>query len=303
MRRRISLCKSLPGNGLVNRRPLTTYSPPHHSILRRTAHVVAGLYATLALIPIGFTGMAAYHWLKGHPKQKVNAFLFFAWTGFLSLPASMVLLASVPFVFMFDYKERVFLDMVQRVWAQTTCLPFFIPTILGYEHLASIEGKAVVLVSNHQSWADIYALFWLPLPFRFVAKKEIFYIPLVGWCMGLIGHIGVSRNSISSRSSVVETCIDEVKQGVSVFFFPEGTRSRDGTLGAFKKGAFVIALEADVPILPISISGTGHLMPPGETCLDIDSSNVVIKVHAPIYPENFESLDAIREYTRKVIQS
>lgn len=264
-------------------------------------------YLGLSLIPTTLTLAAGYHWAVGHPEQVVRAHAFFAWTGFTAIPLSMFLLAAYPFVVILDPQRRAFLDEVQRTWAKMTIYPFFKPQFEGIERIKHLtEGDvAVVYVSNHQSWTDIYALLCLPFPIRFVSKEEIFYIPLVGWVMGLIGHVGVRRGNRQSRGSVVDACVQKLQAGVSVYLFAEGTRSRDGLVQPFKRGAFVIAKEAHVPIVPISISGTGKLMPArhGETWLErSEDAPVLIHIHKPLYVEDFEDSDSMLAETQRIIE-
>jgi 1-acyl-sn-glycerol-3-phosphate acyltransferase len=220
----------------------------------------------------------------------------------------MALLSSVPVVYLFDWEKRTFLDFIQRTWATWTCLPFFEPSFQGHETALELakSGEAVIYVSNHKSWADIYSLLCLPFPIRFISKQEIFYIPVCGWCMGLIGHIGVRRGDKSSRQSVVDTCVSKLKAGVSVFIFAEGTRSRDGYVQPFKKGAFMIAKESGAKIVPISINGTGALMPPnrGETWMESGSdAPVSIVFHEPIDPNDYASVNDLQDATKAVIES
>lgn len=92
----------------------------------------------------------------------------------------------------------------------------------------------VVFVSNHKSWLDIYSLFWLDIPLKFVAKREIFYIPVAGWAMALIGHVALDRDVSDKGAVVLAKCRQRLQQGASVFFFAEGRRTRDGKLNAFK---------------------------------------------------------------------
>jgi len=264
-------------------------------------------YLTLALIPTALTIAAVYHKAVGHPQQVVRAHLFFAWTGFLTLPLSVVILLSIPYIYLFDPYQRDILIQVQRTWAKLTVAPFFTPEIQGLENLDSLDkGEAVVYVSNHKSWADIYSLLCLPLPIRFLSKEEIFYIPVAGWSMQLIGHVGVTRSSKDSRSSVVSRCVERLAKGISIFIFAEGTRSRESDVLPFKRGAFTIAQESGAKIVPISISGTGKLMPPhhGETWLESSqSAPVLLKIHPPLDPATFNSVEELQNHARDVITS
>jgi 1-acyl-sn-glycerol-3-phosphate acyltransferase len=318
--------------------------------LRLAWVVTRNSYLALALIPTSFTVAAWYHHVVGHPEQVSRAHLFFAWTGFLCLPLSVALLAVAPAAYALEGvtggASMGALDAIQRAWARWTCWPlFFRPEIEGAEIVAALHarGEAVVFVSNHKSWADIYSLLWLPVPIKFVSKQQIYYIPVVGWSMGLLGHVSVpsradrardrsdaaspaksagvgagaafgpgagaglgSGASSGSGSPVVDTCVKRLQGGSSIYIFAEGTRSRDGYVQPFKQGAFVIAKRSGCRIVPISISGTGRLMPPnrGETWLEDGAhAPVTLVVHEPIDPRDFDSIEALQERTRELIES
>jgi len=128
-------------------------------------------------------------------------------------------------------------------------------TVQGLEYLD--PRKSYILVSNHQSFFDIFSLLgYLPLQFRWIAKAELFRIPLLGWAMSRTGYIRIERGSPKKAYRSMIAAAEKVRNGVSVLIFPEGTRSPDGNLQPFKKGVFLIALKSQAPILPIAIRGT-----------------------------------------------
>ena len=174
----------------------------------------------------------------------------------------MVMFMSAPIVLLTDWQDRRFFNYIQHVWAKYTCYPFLKTTVVGVDKLEASKGKAVVYVSNHQSWLDIYLLLSQGFPIKFISKREIFFIPLVGWVMGLIGHIPLKRGDKRSGRTALETCVHYLENGVSVFFFPEGTRGKQrGKLNDFKIGAFKVAVDAEAPVLPIIIQGSDFMMP------------------------------------------
>lgn len=118
-----------------------------------------------------------------------------------------------------------------------------------------------VVVSNHQSHADIPVISRLPWEMKWVAKAELFKIPVAGWMMRLAGDIGVNRRDLSSRTAVLISAKRYLKDRCSVIFFPEGTRSRDGRVRRFQTGAFRLAIDAGVPILPLAVDGTRDALP------------------------------------------
>jgi 1-acyl-sn-glycerol-3-phosphate acyltransferase len=132
-------------------------------------------------------------------------------------------------------------------------------TMQGLEYLDS--RKSYIVVSNHQSFFDIFSLLGhLPLQFRWIAKAELFRIPLLGWAMTRTGYISIERDSPKKAYRSMLDAAEKVRKGVSVLIFPEGTRSPDGILQPFKKGVFLIALKSQAPILPVAIRGTRDIM-------------------------------------------
>jgi 1-acyl-sn-glycerol-3-phosphate acyltransferase len=128
---------------------------------------------------------------------------------------------------------------------------------------ADIATRAYVVVSNHSSNTDPFLLSHLPWDMRWIAKEELFKVPLVGWLMHLSGDISLRRGDGESVRRMLTECRRTLDAGLSVMIFPEGTRSRNAELRPFKDGAFRLAIEARVPILPIAVSGTRECMPKG----------------------------------------
>ena len=123
--------------------------------------------------------------------------------------------------------------------------------------------RPYVAVSNHESLADIFLISHLPWEMKWLSKEAIFRIPVMGWMMRLAGDIPVHRTSRGSRAEALEACRARLRNGVSVMIFPEGTRSRTDDLLPFKDGAFRLAVEAGVPILPLVVAGTRGAMQAG----------------------------------------
>ncbi|MEP6653522.1 MAG: lysophospholipid acyltransferase family protein [Myxococcales bacterium] len=138
-----------------------------------------------------------------------------------------------------------------------------------------------VFMANHLSTVDIWAVFVaIPSKVRFIAKKQLSRIPLFGWAMAAGRFIFIDRqNPLAARRSIGEAA-QRIRAGSSVAIFPEGTRSRDGRLGPFKKGGFHLAISAGVPIVPVGIRGAHEVMPRGS--LILRRGPVTIEVGAPI---------------------
>ncbi|MFH1985414.1 MAG: lysophospholipid acyltransferase family protein [Pseudomonadota bacterium] len=118
-----------------------------------------------------------------------------------------------------------------------------------------------VIVSNHQSQLDILVAFRLFFPFKWVSKIEVFRLPFIGWNMTLNRYIPLKRGDKESIAKMLTACEAAIAKGSSVYFFPEGTRSKTGVLKAFKPGAFLTAKKMQVPILAIAINGTHRALP------------------------------------------
>ena len=130
--------------------------------------------------------------------------------------------------------------------------------------LENIPGGTCVFVCNHQSHFDAPLLFLsLPKHARFVAKAELFKIPIFGHALKATGMIRVERNASEKDRQTLNESVSAVRERVSVIFFPEGTRSEDGTLKPFKKGAALLAIQAGVPVVPIAVAGTKEILPKG----------------------------------------
>src|SRR5919107_14494 len=121
--------------------------------------------------------------------------------------------------------------------------------------------RPYVVVSNHESFADILLISHLPWEMKCLSKAELFRIPVMGWMMWLAGDVPVKRGFGPSAVEAMERCRQVLRKRVSVMIFPEGTRSRTAELLPFKDGAFRLAIEAGVPILPLALSGTGTALP------------------------------------------
>lgn len=187
------------------------------------------------------------------------------------------------------------------LWARLILRSFNVRVRLeGAENLPA--GPAVVM-ANHQSHLDVPALFdVLPFMIRFVAKKELSMIPIFGPAMRALGHIIIDRSDHEQATKTLNEAAKHIRGGTTVVIFPEGTRSRDGQLLPFKKGGFVLALQAGVPIVPITISGSRDCLPRGSTA--IRPGEIVVRVHPPIDPAQYglERKEALMQAVRTAIE-
>jgi 1-acyl-sn-glycerol-3-phosphate acyltransferase len=148
-------------------------------------------------------------------------------------------------------------------------------------------GTTYVFVSNHQSIYDIPVIFAsLPYQLRIIAKASLARFPVLGWHLKRGGHLFVDRNS-PDRPGILARWRALVKDGLSLIIFAEGTRSMDGTVARFKAGSFLLALEAGLPVVPLAVVGTRHVMQKGR--LRTEPGNVRLIVHDPIQPPSLEA--------------
>lgn len=181
---------------------------------------------------------------------------------YLNLVFTTLFLATIAlFISPFDQKgERI--HAIARLWATIYLkIAGITVSVEGAGHLAQ---PPYLLMSNHQSALDIYVtLAALPLSFRFIAKRELFRIPVFGWAIKRAGYISIDREHPREALKAIEEAGQKIADGITVLIFPEGTRSIDGKLLPFMKGGFSLAMRANVPITPIGIIGTNRLQPEG----------------------------------------
>ena len=165
-------------------------------------------------------------------------------------------------------------------------------------------SQSYVLVSNHQSHYDIFVLYgWLDIDFKWVMKKELRRVPGLGAACARLGHIFIDRSNRKAALATLEGAKERVVDGTSVIFFPEGTRSPDGRLMQFKKGAFRMALDLGLPILPLTVAGTRDVLPAHSADLMPGAARLVI--HPPITTDGCTVDDVPRliEEAREAIAS
>lgn len=172
--------------------------------------------------------------------------------------------------------------------------------VVGQEHLAS--GRSFILMPNHQSHFDIPVLLGcLDTQFRWLAKAELFKIPIFGRAMHGCGYISIDRSNREAAFASIRQAAEAIRGRASVLIFPEGTRSQDGRLLPFKKGGFVLAVDSKVPILPIGIYGTGDILP--KKHLLLAPRPVVLWIGAPIETTGYrrETKDALMDEVRQAL--
>ncbi|MCY4572833.1 MAG: lysophospholipid acyltransferase family protein, partial [Gemmatimonadetes bacterium] len=162
------------------------------------------------------------------------------------------------------------------------------PVIENPERLGRDRGQ--VLVSNHQSWFDVFALAAsLPVKFSFVGKKELSRVPFLGQAWEKVGHIAIDRSDHKAAIESLHKVDEQFRAGRTIIMFPEGTRSPTGELTRFKKGAFVMAIKSQVPVVPVAVTGTRAIMEKGDWI--IAPGTATVRVGEPISTEGLTLAD------------
>ena len=204
------------------------------------------------------------------------------------------------------WNKAVWLNRFISFWARTFLWAFFLPvTVSGLENIK--KGQSYIFIANHQSMFDIWTIYgWLPVTFRWLMKQELRKIPFVGTACKMLGHVYIKRGSAAAARESLMEVEQTLQDGVCTVIFPEGTRSNDGEVGPFKKGAFRIALDLGLPIIPISLSGCYEVMK--KHARIVSRHPIHMHVGKPIMPETFDkenpqnTIDLIRDEVIKNIR-
>jgi 1-acyl-sn-glycerol-3-phosphate acyltransferase len=154
----------------------------------------------------------------------------------------------------------------------------------------AVRGKTYVIISNHQSILDILLVNCLRYRFKWISKIENTSLPVLGWYLKMAGYITIDRGNEESKAVMIEKSSQCLNRGISIMIFPEGTRSVDGAIGFYKRGAFMLAIGAGVPILPVVIDGTAGILPK-HGLIFRSGYNVRIKILDPVIPSDFGTGD------------
>jgi 1-acyl-sn-glycerol-3-phosphate acyltransferase len=217
----------------------------------------------------------------------------------VTIPSCLLIVASS----LFDRKGRLAYG-IGRLWA------WMILTIgrirLKVQGLDRLDpGRQYIFVANHQSNLDIPVLAQTLSKFqlRWLAKKELLRVPLFGWALWASRHIIVDRSSRSKAMASLRKAKERIAEGISVVFFPEGTRSPDGQLLPFKRGGFVLALQTQTPIVPITINGSGAVLPKGDWRIRGGEIEVIISDPISLEKHHPGNLRSLLSQVRRTIES
>lgn len=172
---------------------------------------------------------------------------------------------------------------VPMIWSRCVCaLAFVRVKVIGREFLN--PSQSYVFVANHQGAFDIWAIYgFLGHKFKWLMKKSLEKVPMVGYTCKTVGHIFVDDSSVAGIKQTIADAEKMLKQGMSVVIFPEGSRTHDGQMIPFKRGAFMLAVEFKLPVVPITINGAYKVMP--RNTYNITPGIITLTIHKPIVPD------------------
>ena len=190
---------------------------------------------------------------------------------------------------------------VQVFWSRSVIRLLLLPIkVTGRENVD--PKQSYVFVANHQSFLDVFAVYgWLPNNFKWLMKKEIRRVPFVGTACAVAGHIFVDRSNPRAALQSMEKVKRELVDGISTVIFPEGTRTKTGEIGRFKQGAFKIAMDMELPVVPITLNGFYKAMPSGQPFAN-PFSHLSLHIGKPIDISQFTDINDAMLHVREKVE-
>jgi len=237
--------------------------------------------------------------------KKAAWFLYqpYKWLVFIPFLAVNTLVLSFSAI-LISYLTGTFLTRYVGVW-WARLNGFFTPMFVkvrGRENMK--KGQSYIIVSNHQSLYDIFVIYgWIHRHFKWVMKHSLRKVPGLGLYCDRMEHIFVDRTNTEKALQSIEAARHKITRGTCVLFFPEGTIFGHGTLGPFKKGAYKMAIDLNLPILPVTISGTENILP--YKSINLFPGRAVMTIHEPISTEGYteKTLNELVYESKKKIAS
>ena len=211
------------------------------------------------------------------------------------------LFAAVFTIICFPWKNGKAPRAVQVFWSRSVIRLLLLPIkVTGRENVD--PKQSYVFVANHQSFLDVFAIYgWLPNNFKWLMKKEIRRVPFVGTACAVAGHIFVDRSNPRAALQSMEKVKKELVDGISTVIFPEGTRTKTGEIGRFKQGAFKIAMDMELPVVPITLNGFYKAMPSGQPFAN-PYSHLSLHIGKPIDISQFTDINDAMIYVREKVE-
>lgn len=226
-------------------------------------------------------------------------YVYYVYQYLIAWPTLLVLtIFTALFTIIFvPFRNAEFVHKEQQFWSCSFFWLMFLPvTIEGKEHIK--KGQSYVFVANHQSMFDVWLIYgWLPVVFKWLMKAELRKVPFVGTACKAAGHIFVERRNAKAAMESLKNVEKQLSNGVCTVIFPEGTRSLNGEVGKFKRGAFQIAWDLGLPVIPLSLDGCYEVLPKGNPF--VHRHAVSMHIGEPIdlkqYADANEAIEAVRD--------
>lgn len=211
------------------------------------------------------------------------------------------LVTAVFTIICFPWKNGKAPRAVQVFWSRSVIRLLLLPIkVTGRENVD--PKQSYVFVANHQSFLDVFAVYgWLPNNFKWLMKKEIRRVPFVGTACAVAGHIFVDRSNPRAALQSMEKVKKELVDGISTVIFPEGTRTKTGEIGRFKQGAFKIAMDMELPVVPITLNGFYKAMPSGQPFAN-PYSHLSLHIGKPIDISQFTDINDAMVHVREKVE-
>jgi len=225
----------------------------------------------------------------------------YEWTLFLAVCIVLYPIALLIFIFTAPFdKKKVIQHRFSCFWGSLYIWlqPLWKATWEGKENIK--KDQPYVYVSNHQALVDIIVIYTLFRHFKWIAKSMILKVPFVGWNMALNGYIFVKRDDAKSQIKMMKQAEKALKEGSSLMIFAEGTRSPDGELGEFKRGAFILADKTNVPVIPIALDNMNDAVKKNSLWLN-KATDMKAKAFPPVYPKDFKNTKEMTAAVKKII--
>lgn len=212
-----------------------------------------------------------------------------------------IVMASLSLVLSFFDRDGRLQHWCARTWCRLIAVTAGARVqVIGLENVP--KNQAAVFVANHASYLDIPAIWgYVPVQFRIMAKRSLFYVPFMGWFLSRAGHIPVDRENSRAALANINRAVDKLRAGCSLVVFPEGHRSVDGMLQEFKNGGFKLAQKAGVPIVPVTIIGSHRVLK--KDSLVFHAGKIKVIIDPPLSTDGYTSrtLPTLMEQTRTII--
>ncbi len=230
-------------------------------------------------------------------------YLYILYQYLIGFPLVVVitLITAIFTIVCFPWKNGKAPRAMQVLWSRSVLWLLLVPIkVTGKENVDT--KQSYVFVANHQSFLDVFAVYgWLPNNFKWLMKKEIRKVPFVGTACAVAGHIFVDRSNPRAALKSIDLVKAELVEGISTVIFPEGTRTKTGEIGRFKPGAFKIAMDLNLPVVPISLVGFFEAMPHGKLYVN-PGARVELHIGKPIDISQFADINEAMAYVRAQVE-